>query len=384
MIKILRINVDGLYLFDKEFQMDFFSSQRIDDVDKENLFHLFSNVYINPSIAIIGINASGKTSILNVLILALKLINNEPLNYSDVTDILVNSKKTKFTIYYYSDQNIYKLESFISPGNNSEGSYMIEKETLWCKPCSKVRTRKALFDFDENQIIKVRNEKDKYLSEDVSITIAQNKENNDFLSVSDMRIISNKKQTLLDNVPLSVIRFLDPTIEYVETEPLEARKVIKIKFFKSNEIIVNSINDLGHYLSSGTVKGMIVFTEAIKAFSNGGYLLIDELENHFNKEIVFTLVRMFMDHRMNRSGAVLVYTTHYPELLDQYDRNDNIYITRNKNGIKVENFADILIRNDIKKSEVYQSDLLGGTAPSYETYISLRHEIEALLKDDQK
>ena len=88
-----------------------------------------------------------------------------------------------------------------------------------------------------------------------------------------------------------------------------------------------------------------------------------------------------MDHRMNRSGAVLIYTTHYPELLDQYDRNDNIYITRNKNGIKVENFADILTRNDIKKSEVYQSDLLGGTAPSYETYMYLRHEVEALLKN---
>ena len=63
-------------------------------------------------------------------------------------------------------------------------------------------------------------------------------------------------------------------------------------------------------------------------------------KNHFNKEIVFTLVRMFMDHRINRSGAVLVYTTHYPELLDQYDRNGafirNLYVfeTRDRSIIK--------------------------------------------------
>lgn len=34
--------------------------------------------------------------------------------------------------------------------------------------------------------------------------------------------------------------------------------------------------------------------------------------------------------------------------------------------------ADVLKRNDLKKSEVYDSDYLGETVPSYESYIKLK------------
>lgn len=33
---------------------------------------------------------------------------------------------------------------------------------------------------------------------------------------------------------------------------------------------------------------------------------MDEIENHFNKEIVTTLVRFFMDSRLNRNGGTLI------------------------------------------------------------------------------
>ena len=78
--------------------------------------------------------------------------------------------------------------------------------------------------------------------------------------------------------------------------------------------------------------------------------MIDEIENHFNKEIVTTLMRFFMDSHLNKKGGVLIFTTHYPELLDEYDRNDGISIVRNRNGITVENLSRILTRNDIKRA----------------------------------
>ena len=105
---------------------------------------------------------------------------------------------------------------------------------------------------------------------------------------------------------------------------------------------------------------------------SGGYLLMDEIENHFNKEIVTTLIRFFMDSHFNKNGGTLIFTTHYPELLDEYDRNDGIYLVRNCNGITVENLSGILIRNDIKKSEIYQSGVIEGTTLAYETYIHLK------------
>ena len=111
---------------------------------------------------------------------------------------------------------------------------------------------------------------------------------------------------------------------------------------------------------------------AIFAFMEGGYLIIDEIENHFNREIVATLIRFFMDLKVNKDGATLIFSTHYSELLDEFDRNDGIYIVRNRRGIIAENLSNILKRNDIKKSEVYDSDYLGGTVPAYETYMALK------------
>lgn len=136
---------------------------------------------------------------------------------------------------------------------------------------------------------------------------------------------------------------------------------------------------LNNYLSSGTIKGIITFTLAQKVLQAGGYLVVDEIENHFNKEIVITLMRFFMDSKMNKKGGVLIFSTHYPELLDEYDRNDSIFIVRNRNGIVVENLNMILKRNDIKKSDAYQSGFLEGTTPAYEAYMRLKKSMSATL-----
>jgi AAA15 family ATPase/GTPase len=77
-----------------------------------------------------------------------------------------------------------------------------------------------------------------------------------------------------------------------------------------------------------SAKVEIFFIRVVPSYSvpdgiiNGKQLLVDEIENHFNKEIVTTLVRFFMDSRFNKNGGTLIFTTYYPELLDEYDRND--------------------------------------------------------------
>lgn len=141
-------------------------------------------------------------------------------------------------------------------------------------------------------------------------------------------------------------------------------------------MILNQFSELNRYLSSGTIKGhSIHFYTLFGIFNNGGYLIIDELENHFNREIISTLIRFYMDKKVNKKGATLIFSTHYSELLDEFERNDNIYIVRNRQGITIENLSKILKRNDIKKSEAYQSGLLGGTLPMYDAYMDLKNAI---------
>ena len=79
---------------------------------------------------------------------------------------------------------------------------------------------------------------------------------------------------------------MDPTIEKLCFEQNENKTFIHLKFKGEDELLLNKAEDLEQYLSSGTIKGMITFSMVKDILQSGGYLLVDEIENHFNKEIV--------------------------------------------------------------------------------------------------
>ena len=249
------------------------------------------------------------------------------------------------------------------------------EETLWVKPEESVTARRNLTDFSAYQPAAVRKEEE-FLSDDVSIIIAYNKRKKEEMNIVSLLSFTNRNVLpFAEEIPMEVISFLDPTVEQLYFDRTENKKLIHLQFRGKKEILLNSPVDLNHYLSSGTIKGIVAFTLAKEVLKSGGYLVMDEIENHFNKEIVSTLIRFFMDTRLNKKGGTLIFTTHYPELLDEYDRNDSIHIIRNRNGIVVENLANLLKRNDIKKSEAYQSGFLEGTTPMYESYMRLKKSI---------
>lgn len=219
------------------------------------------------------------------------------------------------------------------------------------------------------------------MPDDVSIMIAHNKKYNEHIRIANLLLFTNVNVfPFVGNVPKEIIAFLDSTIESLYFDEMDQKIKIHLKFKGREEIVLNDPVELNNYLSSGTVKGMITFTLAQEVLREGGYLVVDELENHFNKEIVTTLMRFFMDSRLNKKGGTLIFSTHYPELLDEYERNDSIFITRNRHGIVVENLSNILKRNDIKKSDAYQSGFLEGTTPLYESYMQLKKSIAASLR----
>ena len=87
-MKLLKIVAKGLPLFKGDTEIGFTVLQRVSEEDKNRLIPLFSNVYLNPTEAIIGINASGKTSVIKVILLALGIVNSEPINHLACKDIL--------------------------------------------------------------------------------------------------------------------------------------------------------------------------------------------------------------------------------------------------------------------------------------------------------
>lgn len=383
-MKILRITVNGLPLFKQELDLLFYTQQRVSEDDKEKLYKIEPNYYLHTACAFIGINASGKTSVLKVINLALNILRNEPINHVESRNILGACERATFKICFLDKKNnVYCLKTVITSKKAKDGRYVysIIEEKLWEKPISSVKSKKYLTDFTAISPIAVRNTEEAYLPDDVSFIIAHNKKAHDKIDVFSLLSYTNINiLPFTEDIPLEVIAFLDPTIEKLYFEKVEDKAFIHLKFKDEEEIILNNAVELEQYLSSGTIKGIITFSMVKEVLASGGYILVDELENHFNKEIVVTLIRFFMDSSLNKNGSTLIFTTHYPELLDEYDRNDAIYIVRNRNGITAENLSYILKRNDIKKSDAYQSGFLAGTTPAYEAYLRLKKNLAASLK----
>ncbi len=388
---LLRLSVSGLPLFKDKCEIDFVPQQRVTQENAEQMSCVFSdgvrNFYKNNVLSFIGINASGKTTLLKLISFSLNLLNNEPINSidcSEVLDGLTENEQVKFEMFFYSKNNfsisenkngtINRLQTVIERRKNK---LVITQEILKTKAIKKNLCKKDLFDFSFAEDTMSRQSIDsEFLLDDVSIMVAFNKRNNEKFEFSDMLRNTNINElNICEDCPLELIAFFDPSVEYLNFKDDNYNTEIRLKFKEKDEIVLNRISDLNRYLSSGTIKGINVFTEAVRTFKNGGYLIIDELENHFNHEIVSTLMRFYLDKKVNFGGATLIFSTHYPELLDEFDRNDNIYIVKNRLGITVENLSNLLKRNDIKKSDAYQSDFLDGTVPAYEAYMDLKKSL---------
>ena len=388
-MKILKIIVSGLPLFKNKCEIDFLALQRVSENNSEKMSKVFTNstqsFYQNNVISIVGINASGKTTLLRLITFVCCLLNNEPINRVadciEIFDGLSGSEKVSFDTYFYAENKSVNLLHTVVAKENDR--LLIEQETLKSKPISRIKNKKALFDFADCKDCLSRNTNAEFLLDDVSIMVAFNKRNNEKVTMTEMLQYTNINQlSITENCPLELIAFFDPNIEYLNFRKVGSETDICLKFKDKEEIILNQVSELNRYLSSGTIKGINTFQNAMKTFSTGGYMIIDELENHFNREIVSTLVRFYMDKKVNPKGATLIFSTHYSELLDEFERNDNIYIVRNREGITAENLSTLLKRNDIKKSEVFQSGFLEGTVPMYDAYMDLKKVLINNCKED--
>lgn len=374
------------------FELDFLTDKRVynEEIDENKVTRLIGNVYKLNTISLVGINAVGKTTTLNILSFILKtFINNESLNFKDkITHYF--DRKLEVENYFYIDGYVYKNLSIIEK-NDVLGSLRFSDEKLYKKKISKTTAKKVLFNFTEKHLEIDRNEiENPFLkSEDSifsSILNKQDKHSGNYVRDMTNHTNFNHLSALLKNMPISFVQYLDPSIEVFELVENNPEKVksdnVKCRIkFKGKEEFYSNIMDLADYLSSGTIKGINILVNATLALESGGYLLIDELENHLNKSIVINLIDLFTKD-LNRSGATLIFTTHYSEILDSIDRTDSIYLFSKDSSIKINKWskiADKKDRKDKKKSDLVLSGELNST-PSYQGYKKAMSDLNRVLR----
>jgi hypothetical protein len=296
-----------------------------------------------------------------------------------VTSCRIIQDNTIMTVDFVINDMIYRLESVIGISNaemnneNSNAACYFKEEKIYKKPCSSVKNKKQIFEFGNKADLtrsEIDDDKKKYLDKKQSIIKPIVEGDNTILCDSVFRTNYNIL-TLNKNNDMSFVNLFDSNIETLK----EADKGISVKFKNSTHTYnIEDKVDVPDIISSGTIKGTYLMSLASNVLENGGYLIVDEMENHMNKKLVQMFIRLFTDNDVNKNGACLIFTTHYMEIIDTIERKDNIYVLRRDADMAVEvsRYSDHVKRNDVKKSEILLSNYIEGTAPSYEDIQKVR------------
>ncbi len=384
-MKILRIVFDDIIIFKDGLDLDFTVSDRI--VDNNNVYKIWRSIATQQAISIIGINAVGKTTSIRLLKMAMEVVlNNKGLNENLIPYILVNEltkmNGVKMIVYFYKDDEVFKLESQIKYKVNDVGKlfFYYEEEVLKRKSKSRVTSKKNIFDFTKIENYKeVRRSRLKtelldVLKDDDSIAILATKGTK--VTVTTMLdAVDERTDPINGIIDKKILNVFDENIRSLEK--VQGEDGVSIEFENNNIKIKSPSVALEDLISKGTIKGQKIIENAIIALKSGGYLIIDELENHLNKELVKMIISIFNDENTNNKGACIIFTTHYAEILDSFDRKDNIHVlTRDKKNLtSIQKYSDVVKRNELKKSEVILSNYIKGSAPRATSIIELEEYI---------
>ena len=398
MIHILRSEIDGLTLFkDKKVMFDLVAEKNVteDDVLNGNVMRIDDLIDKLNTIALVGSNATGKTTQLRLIKMVISVfLALDSLNeFENLADQFEDT--FRFTNYFYNAKTLYKVESAVK--KTTDGDFAFIEETIYSKKVYPSHKKSELFNFDltkrgQQELLKRSSLPDEitaFLRDDDTIfsTIVRKIMNNKVqdIVIDEIDMTNKNNLTTKEKIPVEYIKYFDPSIESIRilSKDVPSEKMNIEVTFKNDSIIQVPLIELSNYLSSGTIKGINLFIDIEKTLKNGGYLIIDEIENHLHKSVIMNIIQLFANS-LNKNGATLIFSTHYSEIIDTVPRTDMIYVaTKEENLIQFKKMSQGLgdeDRNDKKKSEVLLSGKLSNT-PTYKDLKRVRAKLRSAVSE---
>ena len=371
-MKLLHVIANNFKNCNDSFEIDFVSKSKKTAEDKEyELQEIADDLHVYNTMAFIGKNASGKTTAVELLdacysILGDFRLDGKPYSYENV----------ELCIDFYHDGFIYLYETILKNADSLASKAIFVKQRLRKKKYYKSKT-KALYNDEDFVDVEITGE----LPEDTSILffVLKKKETraiyfDSFGNGADTyRLIfaTLKDYHIRPALLAKVISIFDENIH--DLQMLDDHN-FKLSFCSETKTV--SDKELIYMLSSGTTKGMLLYILMIASLQQGFDLIIDEIENHFHKTLVENMISLYKDKTVNRRNATLIFTTHYCELLDLFNRQDNIYIAKSNDKVYLTNmYEGFNIRPELLKSRQFYNNVFQ-TAVNYDELMQLKKELK--------
>lgn len=384
MLNLLKIKVTGFKLLEDNFELDFTSRTRVYQEDKEKeMLEIDKGLYVFRTMAFVGGNSSGKSTILSLLLKVLLFLQTGRWEYIPIE---FNKERINIEILFYLESNVYNY-SFsidkididkISLGNKYSP---IKNEKLLKLKYDKTRGISNLDLIYENGI-DISELFDSSLNDTSAITkitsnniIVDDFNNNNIINFNETivrKTFFTSLNTCDKKLVSSIIKLLDDSIEYIT---YDNHDYVYFKRVGEEEIIMPN-SELTAILSAGTFRGVELFIRCINAIKYGKVFIVDEIENCFQKNLVFNLLFIFNDAKINKNGAQLLFSTHYIEILDYLSRRDGIFIAHKINGKITSNnlYSDYNVRTELSKSRQFDNNVFN-TALNYKQVLEVRRNL---------
>jgi len=394
-MKLLHFEIEGASLFEngKAF-LDLIATDRVTKLLDSEMMSDVSKVGQAGSIhtlnvvGISGVNASGKTTLLNLLRFVLTQLTGmfEMREFSLPQKRLGKlGKEITLRAIFWHEDNYYLIESqisrsmtdWLSTAFDMGESFIYTDETIWVLSASRPR-RSLLVDADEfkkNAAVYLRRNGDLSIPEDARRFLGDRTSIAVFVTNrAPVAVGSLSRKLPAITMPTEVIQAFDGSVEKLAWDP-EAQ-VFHLKFKGEKERVVGMEAAVA-MLSRGTIEGAELVDHAIGVLKQGGYFIVDEIEESLNRSLVATVIELFDSPVTNPRGAQLVFSTHYPEILDSVRRKDAVYVlVRGEDWrTSVVKYADAVNRIENKKSAVINNNIIRGSMPRYPDVQAMREYV---------
>lgn len=381
-MKLLKVKtISGYKMLEPNFEINFLTKTRVNldkdgDDETNELVKITENLFYPLQTIFIGKNSAGKTTTLNFIYFTIRFFINGrlPIGFFPAQ----NSYETEFIFYH--ENMIYKYHGIFEKNELINKEYLIIKnEELYCgeiksgtkKDLSNI-TYKKVPDFLPN-LQKDTSSIARFNYFDATTLVDLFAKDDDSLNF----IIEYLNKSYGIDIFSHIVNMFDDSVEYIRQYNDNGSYSYLFKRVQEKEKNVD-YGYLERILSSGTYRGIYLFSLSIIAFNIGGHILIDEIEKSFNKNLIENLIGLFANPKINKAKATLIYSTHYSELLDESGRLDNINVLHRKgNAISISNLSQNYdIRTDISRANQFDQNVFDSIL-NYEKLMGLYKILQA-------
>lgn len=370
-MKLLRVCATGFKNCCDNFAIDFVAKSRktTEDIEYE-LHEIADGLFVSNISVFIGKNASGKTSTIELLDLCYSILSefravNKHYSYDNI----------HLDMIFYHEGTLYRYTTVLKSGNNLGNKAIFTEQHIYRKKYYKTKIKELYSETGYEELTDLGD-----LPEDTSKVFFVLKKrtaravyfdcNGAGAETYHLLFNAMKNYKISANVLSKIIKIFDDNIESLSMVDEHNYKLI----YHGKEDLMSD-KELVHMLSSGTTKGILLFIFVVAAIQNGFDLLIDEVENHFHKTLVENMISLFKDKTINKKSASLMFTTHYCEVLDLFNRQDNIWVAKADGKVGLHNMYESYdIRPELLTSKQFYNNALQTTV-NYEDLMSFKKEL---------